>query len=135
MNPYLVSGVTGAAPIWHKIMTYALKDQPDEWPRKPDDVEGRQVCTYITGADPETQKDDCQPRFEYFIKGTNPHQIIERKKIMIDKSTGWPPQEGKTDDLEEQEHLVGSDMVTRDYCLDCQGENPKPIIVNLNKLP
>ncbi len=30
MNPYLSSGITGAAPIWHDIMTEILKDVPDE---------------------------------------------------------------------------------------------------------
>lgn len=30
MNPYLSSGITGAAPIWHDIMTEILKDKPDE---------------------------------------------------------------------------------------------------------
>lgn len=30
MNPRLASGITGAAPIWNKIMTYILQDIPDE---------------------------------------------------------------------------------------------------------
>lgn len=133
MNPYLVSGVTGAAPIWNQVMKYSLKDQPDEWPRKPDEVEGQQVCTLISAANPEGQKDECQPRFEYFIKGTQPHQIIEKKKIMIDKSTGRPPEPGKTDNLEEQEHLVASDPLVKDYCLDCNHEGEKPTLIDLTK--
>jgi hypothetical protein len=43
-----------------------------------------------------------------------------KKGIWIDKSTNKPPVEGKTDDLELQEHIVISDPVQKDYCLDCQ---------------
>lgn len=38
MNPALTSGVTGAAPIWNKIMTEVLKDRPDLAFEKPSDV-------------------------------------------------------------------------------------------------
>ncbi len=134
MNPALVSGVTGAAPIWNQIMKFVLKDKPDEWPKKPEEVEGREVCTLITNLETENKSENCKPRFEYFIKGTNFHQKIERKKILIDKNTGWPPQEGITANLEEQEHLVGSDVLTTDYCLDCPAENVKTIIINMAKI-
>jgi penicillin-binding protein 1C len=30
MNPILASGITGAAPIWHDIMSYLLGDKPDQ---------------------------------------------------------------------------------------------------------
>jgi penicillin-binding protein 1C len=32
MNPYLVSGVTGAAPIWNDIMSYVLEGREASWP-------------------------------------------------------------------------------------------------------
>ena len=57
MNPYLTSGVTGAAPIWHDIMTELLKDKPNEVPPKPDSVVAI-PCYYN--------------RLEYFLKGTEP---------------------------------------------------------------
>lgn len=38
MNPALTSGVTGAAPIWNKIMGEVLKDRPDLAFEKPSDV-------------------------------------------------------------------------------------------------
>ena len=44
MNPALVSGITGAAPIWHKLMARALKDSPDIWPKQPEGVVGAQIC-------------------------------------------------------------------------------------------
>jgi penicillin-binding protein 1C len=136
MNPYLVSGVTGAAPIWHDIMAYVLKDQPDEWPKQPKDIEGRQICTFITSANPEEQKEECQGRFEYFIKGTQPRSKIEKKKIMINKDTGWPPEKDNPTDgenLEEQEHLVASDDFVKDYCLDCPEDKRKPLLINMTE--
>jgi len=38
MNPFLTSGVTGAAPIWHDIMADLLKDKSDEVAPKPQTV-------------------------------------------------------------------------------------------------
>ena len=74
MNPYLSSGVTGAAPIWNKVMTYVLKNQPNLWPVKPENVVGMQICNdsgVVMTKDGEG-KDSCGARFEYFIKGTEP---------------------------------------------------------------
>ena len=45
MSPYLESGNTGAAPIWNKIMTETLKNQPDLWPKQPPDIVGAQICS------------------------------------------------------------------------------------------
>ena len=38
MDPYLTSGITGAAPIWHDIMVELLKDKQDEVPLRPDTI-------------------------------------------------------------------------------------------------
>lgn len=57
MDPLLTSGITGAAPIWHDIMTELLKDKPDEVALKPDTVIA--IPCYFN-------------RLEYFIKGTEP---------------------------------------------------------------
>lgn len=57
MNSYLTSGVTGAAPIWHDIMTELLKNIPNEVTPKPDTVVS--VPCYFG-------------RPEYFILGTEP---------------------------------------------------------------
>jgi len=44
MNQYLVSGITGAAPIWHDLMLSALRGQPDIGATQPDGVVGTQIC-------------------------------------------------------------------------------------------
>ncbi len=57
MNPYLTSGITGAAPIWNRMMTYLLetKSEGKEFVPPPDVV--RKPC-YGAG------------RVEYFLRGT-----------------------------------------------------------------
>ena len=121
MSPYLVSGVSGAAPIWHKIMVQTLKDQPDEWPKKPETVVGLEVCS-LTGFRPRPDQ-PCETRFEYFIKGHEPtEEPVLKQGIIIDKTTGLPPGPNASpapENLESQEHLVLSDPVQKDYCLDC----------------
>lgn len=57
MDPYLTSGVTGAAPIWHDIMVELLKNKIDEVYPKPDAVVA--IPCYFG-------------RTEYFVKGTEP---------------------------------------------------------------
>lgn len=54
MSQTLASGITGAAPIWHSIMTNLLKGKPDEKMKQPDDVIIK----------------PCIGRQEYFVKGT-----------------------------------------------------------------
>ena len=56
MNPNLVSGITGAAPIWHSIMVNLLKGQKNTKFTIPGDIYSQ----------------NCQGRVEYFIKGTSP---------------------------------------------------------------
>ncbi|MFH2061950.1 MAG: penicillin-binding transpeptidase domain-containing protein, partial [Candidatus Beckwithbacteria bacterium] len=137
MHPYLVSGVSGAAPIWHNIMEFILKDQPDEFPTQPENVIGLQICT-LSGFRPNPEF-PCETRFDYFIKGQEPTmEPLIKKGIWIDKSTNKPPVEGKTDDLELREQIILSDPVQKEYCLDCQkdvNEEGKviesPYIVNI----
>lgn len=38
MNPALTSGITGATPIWHDIMTYLISNQPDIAFKRPDGI-------------------------------------------------------------------------------------------------
>lgn len=38
MNPFLASGVTGAAPIWHDIMATLLENKKDEVPPRPESI-------------------------------------------------------------------------------------------------
>jgi len=123
MNPYLASGVTGAAPIWNRVMRYILKNQPDLWPIRPDTVVGRQVC-WDSGdimAKKEDGTESCQARFEYFIKGTEPKEPhISKQTVAITKDDklaplNWP-------EVEMKEKTIIKDMFGF-YCVDCSHEN------------
>lgn len=71
MNPAIASGVTGASPIWQKIMMEALKGKDDEKPSQPDEVSYLDVDGLMGGK----PKDGTPTRKEYFIKGTEPANI------------------------------------------------------------
>lgn len=68
MNPAIASGTTGASSIWHEIMAYVLKDQPDEEFEKPSNVEAKEIDAFAGGLPHGGQP----TRTEYFIKGTEP---------------------------------------------------------------
>ena len=124
MNRSLVSGVTGAAPMWNKLMKKALEGKPDLWPKQPEGVIGKQICTISgllppNGEEPANGDKGCQTRFEYFWKGTEPTEKEQLKQsILIDKATGDIAPPGKTDNTEMQDHQVLKDPVSL-WCMDC----------------
>lgn len=68
LDPRIASGITGASPIWNKVMTRVLKGTPREEFKKPDNVIDKQIDAFSGGL-----PIDGQPtRVEYFIKGTEP---------------------------------------------------------------
>ncbi|MFH0749950.1 MAG: PBP1A family penicillin-binding protein [Candidatus Gottesmanbacteria bacterium] len=131
MNRWLVSGVTGAAPIWNTLMRKALIGKPDIWPKQPEGVVGAQICT-TTGLLPPSQDagdKGCTTRFEYFIKGTVPteHEAIKQAAI-IDKTTGDLATPGQTENTEVQEKQILKDPMST-YCMDCQHTDNKSIFI------
>lgn len=143
MNNALVSGVTGAAPIWNKIIRHVLNGKPDIWPKQPDGIVGARVCTTTgllppnqpesdtQGNDSGSQPDEalgCPTRFEYIIKGTAPRSSSSRQTVAIDKATGDLASADQTDNIEMQEHDIAWDGITR-WCLDCTHAEGKAAIV------
>ena len=127
MNPYLVSGVTGAAPIWHELIVRALRGKPDIWPKQPDGIVGAQICS-ISGLLPGDS--GCTTRFEYFIKGTVPGQTENLKQtVVIDKDTGDIVEPNKPGaNVETQEHQVLHDPISI-WCLDCPHPAGKSVFI------
>ncbi len=67
-----VSGITGAAPIWHDFMEQALKAAaPREFPR-PDGLVQEEVCSPMGGRPGPWCQDR---RLELFIAGTEPQEV------------------------------------------------------------
>jgi 1A family penicillin-binding protein len=73
MNQAIASGVTGASPIWSRLMTAAIKDKPDEKPKQPDNVIQSDVDSLIGGLPVDGR--GVPSRKEYFIKGTEPKTV------------------------------------------------------------
>ncbi len=115
---WVASGITGASPIWNKVISFILKDKDQEWPIMPEGIVGRTVCN-LTGKLPPSE--GCDSRFEYFIAGTEPTESEPLKKtILIDKTTGQPVQPGEDkQEVEFQEHLVSIDPLGTIFCFDC----------------
>lgn len=68
MNQQIASGVTGATPIWNKIMSRTLAGKPSEAFGKPDAVGALEIDAFGGGLPCR----DFPKRSEYFIKGTEP---------------------------------------------------------------
>jgi len=121
----VASGVTGASPIWNKIMTYILKGKPQHWPIQPPDVVGASVCS-LSGLKAADGIPDCSPRYEYFLTGTIPPvQGSLRRDINIYRPTQAPatPKQitESPGDIEMQNHAVAFDPLGVMLCLDCAG--------------
>lgn len=126
----IVSGITGAAPIWNKLMTHLLTNKPKETMPKPDSVVGANVCT-TSGLlpPPDGTPDRCPVHFEYFLKGTVPNKTDPgRTKVFVDKGTHDLPKPGQTDNLEEKDEIVVTDPTGDRYCITCPHPeaNPSP---------
>ena len=124
----IVSGITGAAPIWNDIMSHLIIGTPAESTLKPDSVIGKIVCaTSGLLPPPDGTADRCPTRYEYFIKGTEPKQIDPgRQKVFIDKATNDLPAKGKTDNLEERSEVIVTDPTGDRYCFTCPHPSPTP---------
>jgi 1A family penicillin-binding protein len=81
-----ISGVSGAAPIWHDFMEAALKGTPVHDFRQPDGLVEVEVCA-LSGQLPGP---DCPHRVkELFLAGTEPTQVCTmHQRFAIDRATG-----------------------------------------------
>ncbi len=82
---YVASGITGASPIWRKIMDELLKGKSPAVFTPPADLIKLAICT-ITG---ELACEGCPSRTEFFVPGTQPTRTCSPeaiKKIFEDKA-------------------------------------------------
>jgi penicillin-binding protein 1C len=122
----VVSGITGAAPIFHDIMTNLLKGKQSEIPQKPPDVYGEYVCT-TTGLIASKSGSSCPTRFEYLIDGKNPKTPkISTAKVWVDKTTNAQAPAGDTNNVEQRDETVMTDNLGHQYCLSCAVSTPTP---------
>lgn len=122
----LVSGLTGAAPIWHVLMSHVLEGKEPKAPPKPPDVVAKSLCN-TTEAPSDDPNKHCSGRYEYFVKGTENKQIVPVKtSVWIDKSTNNIAKEGQTDNIEPREELILTDPLGNKFCVSCPIPTPTP---------
>lgn len=124
MNPYLVSGVTGAAPIFNDIMRFILQAKQPVWQEKPPDVASGIVC--INGMPPGASN-ECPGKGNpelYWLESQPSATKLITQNIWIDPRTGFPPPPGETvDGLVVQEKTFYQDPVSGEFCSDCTTTN------------
>jgi membrane peptidoglycan carboxypeptidase len=119
-----VSGISGASPIWNKVMKNVLDKYEEDghaWPNEPDGIIGKNICA-TTGLLPlDEANPNCPMRFEYFLAGTVPEKTDgERQDISINKITRQlAGSETPPEQIETQNHPVYYDPLGTLYCLDC----------------
>ena len=129
-----VSGVSGASPIWNKVIKEALdkaedgfyneKDKGHAWPQQPDDVVGAAVCTTTGNLPDNPDSPGCPTRFEYFLHDKIGAGVeTGNKDLQIDKTTSaiadpnLPPE--FAGNIEAQNHSFLLDPLGTIVCLDC----------------
>jgi penicillin-binding protein 1C len=120
MNPYLVSGVTGAAPIFNDIMSYVLQGKEPVWQEKPPSVASSGVCA--NGMPPNYKgNENCSVRYtELFWKDSQPSTSnVITKQVWIKEATGLPATEGDNEGVRLEERTFYEDPVTTIYCTNC----------------
>jgi 1A family penicillin-binding protein len=113
----VVSGISGAAPIWNKIMTEILRDKTVKKPVMPTNIIGTNVCNLTGGAIPEG---GCDSHFEYFNKNFMPAKTSSRMSVLINKDTGKIVVDNEVaPNAEWQDHNIITDITGVKICLDC----------------
>ena len=127
-----VSGVSGASPIWNRIIKKALdkaeegaynsQDKGHAWPKQPSGVVGKTICS-DSGNLPSGDETNpgCPTRFEYFLEGKIGAGIdASRRDARIDKTTGaLATDTTPVENLETQNKFVLIDPLGTAYCFDC----------------
>lgn len=136
MNRAVVSGVTGAAPIFNDLMSFLLRDREPSWQEKPPDVLSAGVCD---SGFPPLSGDNCPIRYTelYWEKSRPSDSKVVRREVWFNRDTGLPHQVGESEDnLELREVELFSDPVSSEICIECRRtvdeegrEHYQPIVV------
>lgn len=127
-----VSGVSGASPIWNKVMKATLDkaekgiydptEKGHSWPRQPGGVVGATICADtggLPGSDPANP--GCPTRFEYFLEGTVPStSYVVNQDVQINNATSQMA--GPNDPIEithTENKPIYTDPTGALYCMNC----------------
>jgi membrane peptidoglycan carboxypeptidase len=114
----LVSGTTGAAPIWNRIMSKVLENKPVKMFTKPSGVLTMNVCN-LTGLLPPDG--GCDSHNELFKAEFVPTQRMAlQNNILIDKTTTKLVKESDNNPNAEMQNRASVQDITGQWvCLDC----------------
>jgi penicillin-binding protein 1C len=127
-----VSGVSGASPIWNKVMkavldkaeagAYSASDKGHAWTSQPDTVAGATICADtggLPGSDPANP--GCPTRFEYFLEGTVPQtNSVSGKDVFLFNDTGQLAGEGADPvQIHTENRPIYTDPNGALYCMNC----------------
>lgn len=139
MNPKIASGVTGATPIWNKIIAAALAGKSAENFAKPDNVFAIEIDSLGGGLPCR----DIPKRSEYFIKGTEPtrdclvEKTLDGKEYYVLKEFDPVSTDGKNrwqEGIDEWAKTQGdSKYQVPKELLNESTQNPDDIKVNIKK--
>ena len=126
-----VSGVSGASPIWNKIIKEALdksetgaynkKDSGHSSQKQPTGVVGISVCSTTGSLPSDPLSAGCPTRFEYFLKESVPADSKGgRADVRIDKTTNSIANDDTpAENVEVRQQSVLYDALGSLVCLDC----------------
>lgn len=128
-----VSGVSGASPIWNKIMkavlnkaesgAYDSNEKGHAWPKQPDGVVGATICA-DTGGTPLSQDPSnpgCPTRFEYFLAGTVPAtpNVVNQDIFINNITSQMASQNDPPDQIHAENKPTYTDPDGTVICLTC----------------
>ncbi len=122
----VVSGITGAAPIWHDIMSYILQGKVTSPPNVPSDVVKGAVCKG-SGLPPGPGR-SCELTIDYFVKGKLPKKYDPgNQAVFVKKDSQTLPTDPKdTDNLEPKDEYIIQDPLGDKYCVSCNHPELSP---------
>ncbi len=122
----VVSGITGAAPIWHDIMSFILQDKTTQPLSVPSDVVQLAVCAQ-SGLPPGPGQ-TCDLKPDYFIKGKYPKaKDPGQQAVFVKKDSQTLITDPKdTDNTEPKNEYIIQDPTGDKYCVTCNHPELSP---------
>lgn len=126
-----VSGVSGASPIWNRIIKEVLDKaergafDPSEkghaWVKQPEGVVGATICSDTGGLPTDPTNPGCPTRFEYFLEGTVPSgSLVTNQDVWIYNDTGqMAPASATPEQVHTENRPVYRDPTAALYCVNC----------------
>ena len=133
MNYRLVSGVTGAAPIWNQLMSKILENEEIIWPAASEEIQESDVCwtgmpyrtvdaVFDEAGNEIASANGCgeTSRDLYWTQSMPTRSGVRKEATWVNPTTGLPPRDDESQEgLEAREQSIAQDPLLDYYCVDC----------------